>query len=60
MHLHNSQIDDILLGTDSMFGGTYRITPADLYAHSTWQDQLKQRLPPNSNVRLELVSGAGG
>jgi hypothetical protein len=60
-------VDDFLLTTPfdaaapkPVGVSAYRATPADLTAHAEWLDALNARLPPGSDLRLELAfNGAG-
>ncbi|WOO86359.1 uncharacterized protein LOC62_08G009838 [Vanrija pseudolonga] len=56
------QIDDLELATDlySPNGTTFRIRPADLDGHVSWQVDLNSRLPAGSSFRLELGHNGNG
>lgn len=58
----NIQIDDLELPTDmySPAGAVFRCRPEDLDGHAAWQRDLNSRLPPGSNVRLELGHNGNG
>ena len=59
------QVDDVLLygdlwAPDGTWGGTYRITDADLQAIERWQGEVNASLPQGSDFRLSMVfNGAG-
>ncbi|KAI8466505.1 MAG: hypothetical protein J3K34DRAFT_524504 [Monoraphidium minutum] len=48
-------VDDVFLSTH-LFGSSedFRVAPADLKAHITWQKELTKKLPPGSTFKLAL------
>lgn len=54
-HSSCSQIDDVFLSTNNLIGGKYRCTPADLQTTAAWQNSMNAKLPPGSNIRLDMV-----
>jgi hypothetical protein len=41
-------------------GSTFRIRPADMEHHITWQDDLNRRLPKGSKYQLEIGHNGNG
>src|SRR4051794_26149486 len=41
-------------------GSTFRIRPADMEHHITWQDDLNRRLPKGSRYQLEIGHNGNG
>jgi hypothetical protein len=58
----NTQIDDMHLTTElySPAGGQFRLRPADLDAHVTWQAALNARLPAGSAYIVEIGHNGNG
>ncbi|KAE9978646.1 hypothetical protein Vi05172_g3830 [Venturia inaequalis] len=58
----STQIDDMFLVTDlyQPAGSTFRIRPADLEGHITWQKDINSRLPRGSMFMLETGHNGNG
>ncbi|RFU27103.1 hypothetical protein B7463_g9237, partial [Scytalidium lignicola] len=58
----NTQVDDMFLESDiySPAGTTYRITPADLTQHVTWQANVNSRMSAGSSWFLEIGHNGNG
>lgn len=58
----STQIDDMFLVTDlyEPAGSTFRIRPADLEGHITWQKDINSRLPRGSFFMLETGHNGNG
>lgn len=58
----NTQIDDMHLITDiyQPAGNQYRVVPADLATHVTWQSAINSRLPAGSAYKVEIGHNGNG
>ncbi|KAH8802483.1 hypothetical protein F5884DRAFT_683853 [Xylogone sp. PMI_703] len=58
----NTQVDDMFLESDiySPNGTTYRITPADLTQHVSWQATVNSRMSAGSTYFLEIGHNGNG
>lgn len=58
----NTQVDDVHLSTPLYHpaGSEFRLRPADLDAHVSWQADLNSRLPEGSDYFIELAHNGNG
>jgi hypothetical protein len=61
LHL-STQVDDLHVASPlyEPAGSSFRVRPADLDAHVTWQADLNARLPPGSDYFLEVAHNGNG